>query len=152
MRLRGLVLLIMAGLLSAACAGLNGAHAGEDSSRVKTFNLSQQATGKTVTMQLGDLLVFTAEQNGPTPSYYAAAWGLHEFPKDQLSVVSSFKDGPPFRFVARHSGIGTLSFTFGSPCSAGPGAAGVKCPVATGGAMPIRLYRYTVRVYAQGTG
>jgi hypothetical protein len=148
MKLRGMMLLAVVGLLGAACAGLNGAQAVEGTPGVKTFNVSQQDTGKTVTMHIGELLVFTPAQDGPTPPYPKTAWGLHEFPKDQLAWASNPKDGPPFRFVARHSGIGTLSFTFGSPCSAGP--VGVKCPVAAGGAMPVRLFSYAVRVYAQG--
>ena len=152
LKLRGMMLLAVVGLLGAACAGLNGAQAGESPSRFKTFNVSQQDNGKTVTLHIGDELVFAPVKDGPTPAFAKTAWGLHEFPRDQLALASDLKDGPPFRFVARHSGIGTLSFVFGSPCSAGPGLLGIKCPVAAGGAMPARLFRYTVRVYAQGTG
>lgn len=154
MKTRGMMLLALVGLLGAACGGLNRARAGEGPAQRTTFNLSQQDTGKTVTMHIGDLLVFTPVQEGPTPAYAAIAWRLHEFPKNQLALVSNLKDGPPFRFVARHSGIGMLSFTFGSPCSEGPGPAiisGAQCPVVAGEAMPVRLYSYTVRVYAQGS-
>jgi hypothetical protein len=123
-----------------------------------SFTLRPNDGGKTVNMHIGDRLVFVAGESSASPDWMA--WSIVSYPQGELSLGTDPKQGPPFRFVARHAGVGKLRLSFRPACAPGPLAAdGINCPLVgpgAGEAMPndvlVRLLTITVRVYGQGAG
>lgn len=158
---RGFVLSLGFVLLATACAG-SQAEAGRSrpDGGPSTFSVTPNDDGRAVTMHIGDDLIVGPGQSSPSPS--SVAWSILSYPKDVLLASGDLEHGPPFRFVARHAGVGKLRFSFGPACG-GPGPLpgnGTNCALAGSGAgqgpavdgVAVRLVTITVRVYGQGVG
>jgi hypothetical protein len=140
----GLALLVAA-LLAAGCAGASQAPEASPSSRTKTVTIALDRFSTTVTISEGDTLVVSpATVTGPME------WTVVTTPPQIQPTPASEK--PPFRFLARHAGIGELRLTLGPHCNPmADQSGGPKCPLsAQAGGMPIRLYTVTVKVLGQG--
>ena len=158
MRKVGLVFGIGLLLLTAGCAGVAESPSEGSPGPTKgpaTFTIGPQDSGATITMHIGDQLVFAPDESTSTPG--GLAWTLLRYPGN-LALTSDGKH-VPFRFVARQGGTGKLEVTFGPLCgSPGPLTAnGLPCPVLGPGdsqspaGIPVRLVSITVQVYGQGS-
>ncbi len=161
MRTRALIaVIVMAGLLLAACAGASS-HAGGPGSAGGTpsgiagmsITVSQDQTGSTVPLAVGQTLVF--QPSGAFATSGLLGWRVLNYPKSLVAFTAA-QGKPPFRFRAEHAGTGKLEVTFGPLCgSLGPNAgAGPECPLAQGGSgagpagIATRIYTYDLTVVA----
>ena len=146
--------LAMIGLLGASCARPTptGGLSPSKGDGV-TITIGPRDAGKTITLTVGDTLVFAASANGSSPS--AMAWLLVSYPKNLITRLQS-SSSSPFRFRAVHPGTGVLELSNGPRCGS-PGPAlgdSMQCPVA--GAMsqaadiPTRLVTFRLHVLARG--
>lgn len=156
---RPLILAALAmAILATGCGRVTESGSGSGSSPVSpagpaSFEVGPQDTGTTVTLRVGDELVFA-----PTPPTMSVAslWRVLRYPTGALVPASDLRKGPPFRFLAHRGGEGKLLVTFGSLCGEpGPKVANkTQCPVTASGTeiasrfMPVRLFTITVRVRA----
>src|SRR2546425_3012364 len=118
-----------------------------------TVTIGPQDVGKTITLGAGDILVFSASTNSPSPS--AVAWRLVSYPKNLITLLSR-SSTPPFRFRALHPGTGLLELSQGPVCgSPGPlKGNSMQCPVAgsmdQGAGILTRLVTFRLNVLAPG--
>jgi len=150
-------------VLMPACAGAAGTSSettrpsGPEPSRPSpgTVTVRPQDAGRTVTLYVGDTLVFSV--SGASPSPAGAGWHLLSYPRNLISLISR-SPTPPFRFRALESGMGELRLTLGSACgSPGPLPASYQfCPVGespSGGGppgLPIRLFTFPLKLLPRG--
>jgi hypothetical protein len=120
----------LSGLLVASCAGgtaISGGSPGGGGSGA-TVTIGPADAGKTITLRVGDTLVFAVAGSSPSPG--ASRWLLVSYPKNLISLLPPIQT-PPFRFKAQHAGTGTLELSQGPRCGS-PGPAkgdSMQCPV-----------------------
>jgi hypothetical protein len=116
-------------LLVASCAGgtLTAGEGPNASTTGATVTIGPADAGKTITLRVGDTLVF-AVASSPSPG--ATRWLLVSYPKNLMSLLPPIQ-APPYRFKAQHAGTGTLELSQGPRCGS-PGPAkgdSMQCPV-----------------------
>ena len=134
--------------------GPNASALGPPLSYGGTLTVGPQDAGKTLTLGAGNSLVFSV--SGASPSPGALVWRVLSYPKDLLNLTSQ-STIPPFRFLARRSGIGELKLIFGPACG-GPGplaASDNECPLAGSASAPpggtaSTVYSFPLKVLARG--
>lgn len=153
--------LVLAGVLSTACAGVSGqaASAGAggggtpSGSAGTTVVVGPDQTGSNVPLAVGQTLVF--QPSGATATSGLLGWRVLSYPKSLVAFTAD-QGKPPFQFQAEHTGDGKLEITFGPLCGelkANTGAA-ENCPVTDGGSgggpagIATKIYTYDLTVVA----
>lgn len=152
---RMFALLVVVGLLGAACARLTGT---SSQSGASTVTVTTKDSGRTIALHVGDHLVldlgpsFAGRQNGLLRTTL-------RFPIDLLSLVQSTRKLGYWELTAKATGTGKV-MVVSAPCGpllAPAPAAGVPCPVAGGAegtpspaageaGIPARLFTVAVRI------
>jgi len=150
------------GLLITACAQGVGTSSGGTPSELGpgrryggTVIVRPQDAGRTTTLEVGDILVFSVS-NGQT-SARSRAWHLLSFPRNVIHLISR-SPAPPFRFRAVSAGNGELRLTLGSACGSPGPMTGTHliCPVgessSEGGppGVAIQLLTFPLKVLPRG--
>ncbi len=143
-------------LLGVGCATGSKATSGPPPTSGRIVQVTPSDAGRTVTLQIGDTLRVLL---GPPLGAPSPQWQVRDYPKDLLELRPVSDSLNRFDFVAIAAGTGQVRLVqrvrCGSPGPlAAPLAAGVQCPVlagggsspGTGGAMPERLFEFTVKV------